>query len=76
MKPAHHRTDNNKFNGPLVLTSSCEKVLWGALALYGMDQLELARSELTLLKSIDGFKNALVKTVRQHFGVETWTAPF
>ena len=67
--------ENAEFGGSLVRPASCEKVVNGALALYGMDQFDLALHLLTLLKSADGFDNALVEIVRQHLAVTGWTAP-
>jgi hypothetical protein len=68
--------EGTEFGGGLHRPVSCEKVVTGALALYGMDQLDAALHLLTLLKSADGFDKALVEIVRQHFGVMGWTAPF
>jgi len=69
-------TEDAEFGGSLIRPVSCEKVVTGALALYGMDHLDSALYLLTLLKSADGFDKALVEIVRQHFGVSGWTAPF
>jgi hypothetical protein len=65
-----------KFGGALHLPESCDKVLTGALALYGMDQLDATHQLLSLLKSADGFNKALVAVVQRHFGVPDWVAPF
>jgi hypothetical protein len=69
-------TKDADFEGNLTRSSSCEKVVIGALALYGMDQMDSALYLLTLLKSAEGFDKALAEIVRQHFGIAGWTAPF
>jgi hypothetical protein len=68
-------SDATEYDGSLVRQSSCEKAVTGALALYGMDQLDSALHLLTLLKSADGFDKALLEIVRQHFGLADWTPP-
>jgi hypothetical protein len=68
--------DETDFGGPLHNAASCEKVVTGALALYGMDQLRSALDLLTLLKSAEGLNKALAEIVRKHFRAPDWIAPF
>jgi len=68
-------TEDGEFGGSLIRPASCKKIVIGALALYGMDQVDSAADPLTLLKSADGFDTALVETIRDHFGAPEWTAP-
>ena len=72
----HSALNEANFGGPLHLSKSCDNVVTGALALYGMDQLDSTLQLLALLKSADGFNKALVAIVRRHFGVPDWIAPF
>jgi hypothetical protein len=72
----HAALSQSDFGGPLHVAASCDKVVTGALALYGMDQLESTLELLTLLKSADGFNKALVGIVQRHFGIPDWVAPF
>jgi hypothetical protein len=69
-------SEKTDFGGSLHVAASCEKVVTGALALYGMDQLDTTLQLLTLLKSADGLNKALVAIVQRHFGVPDWIAPF
>jgi hypothetical protein len=68
-------TEGAEFGGSLRRQTSCEKVLRGALALYGMDQMDSALHLLTLVESADGFDEALIEIVREHFSLADWS-PF
>jgi hypothetical protein len=72
----HTALSKADFSDGLHLPASCDKLVTGALALYGMDQLGSTLELLTLLKSADGFNKALVAIVQRHFGVPDWVAPF
>jgi hypothetical protein len=72
----HTALSEADFGGALHVPASCEKVVTGALALHGMDQLDSTLQLLTLLKSADGFNKALVAIVQRHFGIPDWIAPF
>ena len=71
----HAALSEADFGGALHLPASCDKVVTGALALYGMDQSSSTGELLTLLKSADGFNKALVAKIQHHFGVPDWAAP-
>jgi hypothetical protein len=61
--------------GPLNYSASCEDAVTGALALYGLDQLDPARRLLTRISSTYLFEAALLEVVREHFAAPGWTAP-
>jgi hypothetical protein len=61
--------------GPLNYSSSCESAVTGALALYGLDQLDSARRLLALISTAYGFEIALLEVVRQHFAAPGWALP-
>jgi hypothetical protein len=71
----HGALSDAKFGGALHIPASCDTIVTGALALYGMDQLASTLELLALLKSADGFNKALVAIVERHFGVQNWVAP-
>jgi hypothetical protein len=67
---------NSKFGGALDLNSSCDRVTRGALALYGMDQIERAKELLSVIMKRGYFESALRRVVRTHFNVPTWPPKF
>jgi hypothetical protein len=72
----HTALSEADFGGTLHVPASCDKVVTGALALYGMDQFGSTLKLLTLLRSADGFDKALVAMARRHFDIPDWVAPF
>jgi hypothetical protein len=67
---------SSKFGGALELNESCDKVARGALALYGMDQIERAKALLSVIMKVGYFESALRRVVRAHFRTPTWTPKF
>jgi hypothetical protein len=66
-------TDEAEFQGVLMRSASCQSVVQGALALYGMDQHEPALELLSLIKSRSHCEQALIQIVRDHFDSPEWT---
>jgi hypothetical protein len=64
------------FGGALQLDGSCDKIARGALALYGMDQIERAKELLSVIMKRGYFESALRRVVRAHFNTPTWTPKF
>jgi hypothetical protein len=62
----------SKFGGALDLKESCDKVACGALALYGMDQLEKSKDLLSVIMKRGCFEAALRRIVRAHFNSPNW----
>jgi hypothetical protein len=65
-------TKKTTFGGALKSPDSYESVVLGALALYGMDQVEQAQNLLSLIASKDSFEQVLTEIVRKHFGAPKW----
>lgn len=65
-------TKKTEFGGALRNPKSCRSVVMGALALYGLNQVEAARNLLSLINSEDHFERALLKAIRRHFREPRW----
>jgi hypothetical protein len=50
----------------------CQNVVRGALALYGMDQVNQARKLLAVISSKGNFTKALITIIREHFSDPKW----
>lgn len=68
----HELTTGADFGGALRRDESCDTIVRGALALYGMDQVEQARNLLGLVSSQEHFEEALTAIVREHFRDPEW----
>jgi hypothetical protein len=68
-----HALSSSTYGGALNLNESCDRATRGALALYGMDQVETARDLLSLIMEKKYFESALRRVVRAHFNTPAWT---
>jgi hypothetical protein len=60
------------FAGRLAKKDSCEAATRGALALYGMDQVQDAHALRSLISSKDHFERSLRRIIRKHFDLPRW----
>lgn len=65
-------TSETDFVGTLRNDEACATVVRGALALYGMDQVDQAKKLLGLISSEDYFNAALSEIIGEHFGDPEW----
>jgi hypothetical protein len=63
---------NLAFTGTTSGDSECQDIVRGALGLYGMDRMELARRLLALISSKEKLSKALKAVVRTHFDDPNW----
>ncbi len=68
----HDELTQTDFGGALRHDKSCDTVVRGALALYGMDKVAHARNLLGLISSQEHFEEALTEIIREHFGDPKW----
>ena len=63
---------SSAFGGALNRDDSCDRITRGALALYGMDQVERAKELLSLISKKERFESSLRRVIRIHFGTPAW----
>jgi hypothetical protein len=62
-----------KFGGSIIEDASCQEIVRGALALYGLDQLDQAKKLLAHLAAKEHLTKALTSIIQTHFGDPNWT---
>ena len=60
------------FGGSIVEDASCQEIVRGALALYGLDQVDQAKKLMAHLAAKDHLTEALIAIIRTHFGDPGW----
>jgi hypothetical protein len=62
------------FGGPTSEDAACEEIVRGALAIYGLDQVEQAKKLVAHLSAKEHLIMALTSIIRTHFGDPQWTS--
>jgi hypothetical protein len=64
--------DNIKYVGPLKGDEECDSIVKGALALFGVDEVDDGKRLMGLIAGSAEAHAALARLIRSHFGAPTW----